>query len=427
MNGPGTAKQPARRKTALRYALSVVTAAVMFSSIFILAASPAAAASAPVITAVSPSGGCNSGNVEAFVLGTGLEQGCRVLFSRNGMNIEASSVHAVETSRAEFTVDLTRAVPGNWDVRVVNPDGHEGVLAAGFSITEDNSGDPLEPNDTIAQASGPLSRGVATPSYVSRDNDVDWFWLEVPSGSARLVASVKSIPYGCDVDLSVFDANGLAVGSSNNGGDTNELVELFSPVAGRYHLEVKAWSGCSLDDSYLVSYDLANPPALRLLNPSGGAPGTVVTIDGSGFGDNRDGSRVAFGPARCVNSDYLSWSDRRVVVRVPSGAGGAAAVTLTTTSGSSNGVTFKVTPRINRLSSTGGRPGSTLVISGQGFGQWSSGRTAVYFGKMRARTYQAWKDSAIKVKVPGGASGCVKVKVNTPGGTSPAMSYSVKP
>lgn len=92
----------------------------------------------------------------------------------------------------------------------------------------------------------------------------------------------------------------------------------------------------------------------------------------------------------------------------------------------SNGVAFKVVPKIDSVSPTGGKVGSVVTISGQGFGTWAAGTTSVYFGKVKATTYSAWGNYVVKVKVPSGVSGTVQVKVVTAGGTSATKNFSVK-
>lgn len=426
MAGTGEEKQARSSRTCVR-TLSILLVISLAAAFTFTLCSAAAASADPTVTSVSPDSAPNVGNVEGTIVGTDFVQGCRVAFTLGGASVEANSVTVTNPSSIDFTIDITGAATGAWDVKVINPDGHEGTLAAGFAIVADSGSDPHEPNDTIAQAGGPLSQGVAYPSYMSRENDVDYFGLVVPSGCTRITATLTSIPYGCDMDLGLFNASAQKVGTSSNGGDTNEVIELASPAAGQYYLEVKAWSGYSNDDSYSVAFTLSSPPSVSTLSPAYGVPGTVVTINGSGFGSVKDGSCVTFASVQCGSSSYLSWSDEKVVVRVPSGVGGAAKVAVVTSAGSSNTKVFKITPKIDRLSNSSGRPGSVLTISGQGFGSWVSGSTKVYFGSVRATVYQSWSNYSIKVKVPSGAAGGVnKIVVYTAGGSSSAKSFSVK-
>jgi hypothetical protein len=376
----------------------------------------------PSINTVTPNSAENTGDVQVKVEGASFTSGCSVQLARNGSRIAATSVVVTGTQTIDCVLDLTGAAAGGWDLTVTNPSGYSSTLTAGFTVVGATGNDACEPNDTIAQSYGPLSAGVAYESYVTHEGDVDFFKVTVPSGTARLSATLSSIPYGCDFDLGVYDANGKKVGTSGNGGSNNEQVDIASPQAGQYFLQVQPWTGSSTDDSYVISYTLSFPPSISGLSPAGGVPGATVTISGSGFGAIKDGSSVTFGSVQA--SSYLSWSPAKVVVRVPSGVGGKVAVCVVTGSGKSNGVAFWINPRVDSLSTSKARIGSILTINGQGFGSWGGGATCVYFGKVKATAYSSWSNYTVKVKVPS-VTGTVAVKVCTAGGTSGTKNLTV--
>jgi hypothetical protein len=76
-----------------------------------------------------------------------------------------------------------------------------------------------------------------------------------------------------------------------------------------------------------------------------------------------------------------------------------------------------VAPRIRTLSPTSGRVGTTVTITGMGFGA-TRGTSKVYFGSKAATRYVFWSASKIKVKVPSVTKGKKAVKVKTSLGPS---------
>jgi hypothetical protein len=421
-----TKLQSKRTRTLLVTITVIVLAACVVMTVGLQAAMADGETVSLAFSSISPNAAPNSGNVAVKVSGSGFVPGCQLGLERSGSKVQATSVTVASSNSIEGTLDLTGAAAGVWSARVVKPDGHSIVLSNSFAVTEASGNDAAEPNDTVAQAYGPLSPGVAFQSYISHENDVDFFKLTVPSAGVRLSATMTSIPYGCDYDLALYNAAGQKVATSGNGDNTDEAIEVAGVSAGQYFLEVIGYQGYSVEDSYCVSYSLANPPAVNTLSPVSAAPGATVTISGSGFGKIKDGSFVAFGSVQCANNLYLSWSANQVVVKVPAGVGGKVPVSIILGSGQkSNGVNFNIVPRIDTLSSQSGRAGTVLTISGQGFGAWAAGSTSVFFGSVKATAYTSWSNYSVKVKVPSGLSGSVQVKVVTAGGTSAGKSFTV--
>jgi len=77
------------------------------------------------------------------------------------------------------------------------------------------------------------------------------------------------------------------------------------------------------------------------MSPAKGKRGAIVTISGSGFGSAEETSTVKFGDATCPGA--VSWSDNRLVCKVPAKARvGKVKVVVTTASGASNARVFTV-------------------------------------------------------------------------------------
>jgi photosystem II stability/assembly factor-like uncharacterized protein len=79
-------------------------------------------------------------------------------------------------------------------------------------------------------------------------------------------------------------------------------------------------------------------PDIVTIVPDTGDIGNAVTITGCDFGAAQGSSGVFFGAVRAT--EYLSWSDGEIVVKVPPGANGGIKVRVTTAAGNSNEVDF---------------------------------------------------------------------------------------
>ncbi len=97
-----------------------------------------------------------------------------------------------------------------------------------------------------------------------------------------------------------------------------------------------------------------------------------------------------------------------------------------TSAGTSNAKTFKVIPKITSLTPTSGKVGTKVTIKGGAFCPKRYSTCYVKFGSKKVSKYYSWSNLKIVVKVPSGISGKVSVRVTTPGGTSPAKTFTVK-
>ncbi len=165
-------------------------------------------------------------------------------------------------------------------------------------------------------------------------------------------------------------------------------------------------------------------PHIDTVAPGSGVVGSEVTITGTSFFDPRGTSYVSFG-ATPVTS-YTSWSDTQIKCLVPAGASGTASVTVTTDGGTSNGISFSVTPQLLGLAPPAGPVGTEVTLSGTAFGA-VQGSSSVSFGTTPVTDYTSWSDTEIKCQVPGGISGTIPVSVTTPGGTTAGLPFSVTP
>jgi len=147
----------------------------------------------------------------------------------------------------------------------------------------------------------------------------------------------------------------------------------------------------------------AQPAALSItgISPTQGAAGTQVTITGTGFGAARGSGSVRF--KNTPVADYISWSETRIVVKVPQGAE-TGKVSVQVNGKSVDGPVFTIVQhQIDSFTPTEGPPGEYVYIYGSGFGA-QQGDSYVTFGGGRAKDYPIWTDGEIVAKVPSTAA-----------------------
>jgi RHS repeat-associated protein len=139
-------------------------------------------------------------------------------------------------------------------------------------------------------------------------------------------------------------------------------------------------------------------PVLTSLTPAAAPPGGLITLNGSGFGASQSSSTVKFNG---ITADIYSWSDAVVKAYVPLNAS-SGPVTVIAGGVTSNGVQFTVeTISITSIAPTSGPYGSSVTITGAGFGSTQSTSTAAFFG-VAATTITSWSDTQIVALVPAG-------------------------
>ena len=159
-----------------------------------------------------------------------------------------------------------------------------------------------------------------------------------------------------------------------------------------------------------VSFTVVTPPNISGLSAPSGVIGTSLTISGTGFGSGQGTSTVTFGGTAATT--FSSWTSTNIGVTVPAGAL-TGNVVVTVSGVTSNGVAFTVAPNISNLSQTSGTVGTSITITGTGFGT-SQGSSTVTFGGTAATTFSGWTPTSIGVTVPAGAlSGNVVVTIGT--------------
>lgn len=139
-------------------------------------------------------------------------------------------------------------------------------------------------------------------------------------------------------------------------------------------------------------------PVITSVSPLQGPVGTVVTIDGTGFGATQGSSTVTFSGSFAT---VTSWSDTQIVAVVPEGATSGPLV-VTVDGVHSNGLKFVVIVEINDVSPPDGCVGTVITITGSGFGPVQGTSTVKFNGVLATPT--GWSATTITVPVPAGAT-----------------------
>jgi hypothetical protein len=177
---------------------------------------------------------------------------------------------------------------------------------------------------------------------------------------------------------------------------------------GKVYLYVTAGG---LDDIGTYPFTVGIPPTIGTYSPWYGAPGTVLTINGTGFGATQGaggvfvfsavtGSWTAWAPT--------SWSDTQIVVPVPDTMPlGLAYLYVRGANGLDDIGTYPFTvgvpPQIISYSPTSGPDGTVLTINGTGFGTSQSSSYVAFQSSSNiwtALTPQSWSDTQIVATVP---------------------------
>ncbi|HYO08621.1 MAG TPA: hypothetical protein VER17_06575 [Tepidisphaeraceae bacterium] len=142
-----------------------------------------------------------------------------------------------------------------------------GYLQPAFGYRDDDHGSTIGAAETLSVSS---AYAIAASGIIERNGDADYFSFTTPGGNAFLSAMVNPDAPMLDLTLSLFDANGLLLASS----DTDSLGEqFFTPLleAGTYVVSVTPAGGYgSLGQYSLAGTVIPEPSAAALAAAAGG-------------------------------------------------------------------------------------------------------------------------------------------------------------
>ena len=166
-----------------------------------------------------------------------------------------------------------------------------------------------------------------------RDNDSGYGKLVLPVMQASSVPQITSVSPSRAQPNQTVTITGSNFGSSRGSssvwvgsvrvpsftGWSNTIIRFRIPTNMRSgNVTVRTADGTS----NAVRLEITSGPYLSSVSPTRVKPGDLLTLTGSNFGRTRGGSYVLFTPNvwPTASSDYVTWSDTRIVVKVPAGA-----------------------------------------------------------------------------------------------------------
>ncbi|MDR3685499.1 MAG: IPT/TIG domain-containing protein [Coriobacteriia bacterium] len=308
-----------------------------------------------------------------------------------------TNVTAPHTISAIFAIDTFDIVPSAGAGGSISPSTTQtvdyGSDSATFTITPDANhhiADVLV--DGVSQ--GPITSyqftNVGSGHTISASFAIDTFDIVPSAGAGGSISpsTTQTVDYGSDSATFTIAAD---VG--------HHLVDVQVDGVSQGVLSAYKFTGVTAGHTISATFDVSPIPSVTSLSTYNGAPGTIITITGTNFGSTEGANVVTFGG---FTTTALTWSDTQITVVVPDGAL-EGYVGVWRDGVCSNGLYFIPfdTPVVTSISPDSGPVGSTVTISGSGFGA-SEGSGVVTFGGVTT-TALTWSDTTITVAVPPGA------------------------
>lgn len=238
--------------------------------------------------------------------------------------------------------------------------------------------------------------------------------LSPTSGGAGTSVTIIGTNFGATQGSSTVTFNGLSATTSS----WSSTSIVASVPTGAATGPVVVTVGGSASNG--ITFTVVATPTISSVSPTSGAVGTSVTISGNNFGATQGASTVTFNG---ISATMNSWSSTSIVTTVPTSAT-TGPVVVAVGGYASNGVTFTVIPTINSLSPNSGGVGTSVTISGSGFGS-TQGTSIVTFNGV-VTTISSWSSSSIVTTVPAAATtGPVVVTVGAIASNSVAFTVTL--
>ena len=420
----------------------------------------------PTLTAVSPNTGAQGTSVPVALSGTNFVSGATVAVSNPGVTVS----NVVVVSAAQITATLSigaNAAVGTANVSVTTTGGTSGTV--NFTITAATPTLTLVTPNTGTQ-------GRSVPVTLTGTNFVSGASVAVSNPGVTVNNAVVVSATQITATLSI--ASAAAVGNANvsvttAGGTTGTVVFTVLPVptisglsqttcAGGAQIVISGsgfgatqgtgavWLGSnyatvvSWSDTQVTAVVASNSQSgtarirqggvwsnavalsvttatIANVTPASALPGTLVTITGTGFGATQGSGQVWLGTA---SGTVQSWNDTQVTALVAVGAMSGNAQVLQN-GVMSNAVAFTVPVlHISALSPSSGIAGTSVTITGTGFGS-SQGTGTVILGSKGAQVVTWSETQVVAVVAADSVTGVARVQQN--GAWSNALTFTVPP
>jgi hypothetical protein len=257
----------------------------------------------------------------------------------------------------------------------------------------------LKSKTLIGVGSSITWRGLSNPTEVYQGTD-----LGANDGASPIIS---------------MSADGIA-GERLNVGDIDHEEYYGAPKDYKVTQEAKAITTAKATFGALQLSDVKYTctPLVESLSPISGAVGSSLIISGCSFGTPQGTSTITFNGTAA--SKVFSWSPSQIIATVPEGAA-TGDVVVTVNGAKSNGLKFTVT-QATTLSPNSGPIGTSVTITGIGFGAKQDTSTVTFNGAKAI--VSSWSTTRIVTTVPGGAkTGDVIIRIN--GADSSAGTFTV--
>jgi RHS repeat-associated protein len=233
--------------------------------------------------------------------------------------------------------------------------------------------------------------------------------LSPNSGGVGTSVTITGTDFGATQGTSTVTFTGAVPASITSWSNTSIVAVVPSTIpAGAGAVVVTT----SLASNATTLFTAFNPIITSITPPSSPVEGSI-TLNGSGFGASQNVGRPSVSIGGTA-ADVSSWTDTSINAQLGYGTTiGSETVTATVNGYTSNGVALTVVDplSITSISPTAGAVGSTVTITGDGFGATQSD-SAITFNGTTATGIVSWSNTSISVSVPTGAStGPVTVEV----------------
>ncbi len=324
----------------------------------------------------------------------------------SSLQLQATGIFADgDTEDLTSFVTWTSSAPS---VATINPTGLVNAVASGsMMITASLGGTTATTTLTVPTPSVSIAVAPQNPSVPQGNTQQFTATGTYADGSTQdLTASVSWTSSNTSVVMisNVMHAQGFADGIST--GTATITATLAGAIASTTFTVVPAVAA-------------PNPPTIASVTPTSGAAATQVTITGSGFGTAQNGGSVYVGTAFGI---VQSWSDTQIVATVaPNSTSGS--VQVLQSGQQSNSINFTVySPTIASIDPTSGLAGTSVTITGSGFGA-AQGSGQVSLGSTSG-IVTSWTDGQIVATVgAAAASGSAQVLQN--GAWSNAVPFTI--
>jgi RHS repeat-associated protein len=233
--------------------------------------------------------------------------------------------------------------------------------------------------------------------------------LSPNSGGVGTSVTITGTDFGATQGTSTVTFSGVAPASIASWSNTSIVAVVPSTIPAGAGPVVVTTSVASNATTLFTAF---NPIITSITPPSSPVYG-LITLNGSGFGASQNVGRPSVSISGTA-ADVVSWTDTSINAQVSYGTTiGSGTATATVNGFTSNGVTFAVVDplSITSISPIAGAIGSTVAITGDGFGATQSD-SVITFNGTTATGIVSWSNTSISVSVPSGAStGPVTVEV----------------